>query len=84
MTTETRQFQAHAAGVRSCYADTPRGAADNFFRAHPTKRKCAVIEGWHDGQAFVVKFGAPWPKSWKDVTKKTAATLPDTLTGEAP
>lgn len=28
MTTETRRFQAHAAGVRSCYADTPRGAAD--------------------------------------------------------
>lgn len=81
---ETRRFQAHATGVRSCYADTPRGAALNFFNAHPTKKKCAIIEGWDDGQSFVVKFCASaWPKSWKDVTKKTAADLPDTLTGEA-
>ena len=82
MPTETRRFQAHATGKHSCYADTPRGAALNFFNAHPKARKCCVIEGWHDGQAFVIKFGNPWPKSWKDVTRKTAADLPDTLIGE--
>lgn len=79
---EIRRFQAYATGVRACYADTPRDAAINFFNAHPAKRKCSVIEGWDDGQAFVVKFGNPWPKSWKDVTRKTIPTIPDTLTGE--
>lgn len=78
---ETRLFQAHATGVRSTYADTPRGAALNFFNAHPTKRKCDVIECWDDGVSLVIKFGNPWPKSWKGITKKTADTLPDTLTG---
>lgn len=79
---ETHLFQAHATGKRSCYADTPRGAALNFFNAHPDKRKCSVIEGWSDGECFIVKYGNPWPKSWRDVTKKTAADLPDTTTGE--
>lgn len=79
---EIRLFRAHATGVRSTYADTPRGAALKFFNAHPTKRKCDVVEGWGDGESFVIKFGNPWPKSWKNITKKTADTLPDTLTGE--
>ena len=81
--TETRRFQAYATGIRTTPADTPRGAALNFFNAHPAKRKCDVIEGWDDGASFVIKFGnIRRPKSWKNVTKKTAATLPDTLTGE--
>lgn len=80
--TETHRFQAYATGVRSCYADTPRGAAINFFNAHPTKRKCSVIEGWDDGTCFVIKYGNPWPKTWRDVTRKTIPTIPDTLTGE--
>ena len=83
---ETRLFKAYATGARSNHADThaetPRGAALNFFKAHPTKRKCDVIECWDDGVSLVIKFGNPWPKSWKGVTRKTANTLPATLTGE--
>lgn len=78
---ETRMFKAYGTAGYA-YGTTPRLAATHFFNAHPTKRKCDVIEGWDDGASFVIKFGAPWPKSWKNVTNKTAATLPDTLTGE--
>lgn len=64
-------------------AETPRKAAEAFFSRFPTKRKCDVIQGEHDGLFFTVKYGrlslGQWPQQFKDVTKKTAATLPDAL-----
>jgi hypothetical protein len=58
-------------------ASTPREAAILFFERFPSRRKCNVIEGEADGPFFTVRYGKPWPRSWKDVTKKTAAQLPE-------
>ena len=61
--------------------DTARTAALAFFAAFPGKRKCNVSEGTSDGQFFTLtlylRAGAPTPRSWKDVTPKTAKDLPD-------
>jgi hypothetical protein len=68
-------------------ADTPRKAALAFFDQFPSARKCSVIEGIADGHFFTVAYNSrpgKWPKSWKDVTRKTAATLPDADTQERP
>jgi len=82
-TTEIRMFRAHANGGFACSMDTPQQAAIKFFETFPTKRKCDVIEGWVDQVGFfTVRFGKPWPKSWKAITKKTACNLPDNNTGE--
>lgn len=76
----TVAFQAYAAGCQVT-APTPRQAALAFFERFPNKRKCNVIEGVTDGPFFVVSYGSRsnghWPKSFKDVTKKTAPTLED-------
>ena len=41
-----------------------------------------VIEGEADGHFFTVAYGraseGKWPKSWKNVTRKTISDLPDT------
>jgi len=71
----TMQFRASAKGC-AVIADTPQAAAIQFFNEFPSRRKCDVIEGVKDGHFFTVSYGKPWPKSWKDVTKKTAAELP--------
>ena len=83
MTTPSKPCYRATGNGFGTIADTPRGAAINFFNRNPKARKCAVIHGTYDGFFFTVVFGRVWPKSWKDVTRKTAATLPDTLTGEA-
>jgi len=69
-----------------CSAHTPRQAALDFFARFPNARKCDIIQGELDvkeyGTFFVVKLTigvkSTWPTSWDDITKKTAASLPDT------
>ena len=77
-----KMYQAYAPKGYKIMAPTPRQAAAAFFLHFPEKRKCDIIQGDHDGLFFTITHGNPWPKSWKDVTRKTAADLPDTLTGE--
>lgn len=76
-----KAFQAYAGGS-SVTRETPKQAAMAFFEQNPGKRKCNVVEGTVDGRFFTVKYGrasmGEWPQSFKDVTKKMAATLPDT------
>lgn len=71
-----RAYSKH--GARS--AETPRAAATAFFEAFPNARKCDIVQGETDGQFFTVKYGrasvGEWPTHWKEVTKKTAPTLP--------
>jgi hypothetical protein len=61
--------------------ETPRKAAMAYFEQFPSSRKCDVIQGETDGPFFRVTYGrssnGEWPESYKDVTKKTASTLPD-------
>lgn len=75
-----KAYQAYANGFRAT-AETPRKAAAKFFEQFPTKRKCSVLEGETDGHFFSVTYGissaGEWPSSWKDVTKKQIAELPD-------
>lgn len=69
-----------AQGVQAKFvAHTPRAAAEGFFKANPTKRKCDIIEGSQDGSGFfTIAFSAhSRPRQWKDVTKSVASTLPD-------
>lgn len=63
-------------------AATPRAAALKFYAENPTKRKCDVIRGISDGVFFSLRYGrgTDTPQSWKDVTKKQAADLPDFAT----
>ena len=73
-------FQAYGNAGRIT-ADTPRAAALQYFAAFPSSRKCSVIQGKRDGAFFTVRYGrastGDWPQSYKDVTKKAAASLPD-------
>ena len=75
-----KAYQAYAHECRVT-KDTPRQAADAFFAQYPNKRKCSVIEGELDGHFFTVSYGraseGKWPASWKDVTKKAVADLPN-------
>lgn len=75
-----KAFQAHGTGCTAT-AETPLAAATKFFAAYPTRRKCSVIEGNVEGPFFQVRYGSKakgeWPRSWKDVTKKTLNTLPN-------
>ena len=58
-------------------AETPRAAAEKFFSDFPSARKCSIIEGVVNGKLFSTTYGpGEWPKSWKDVTRKTLADLP--------
>lgn len=73
-------YQAYANGYRTT-KPTPRQAAEKFFQDNPTRRKCDVQEGESEGGFFTVKLSLVAGKKssrWKDVTKKTVATLPDT------
>ena len=68
---------SHHGGIT---ANTPREAALAFFDEFPAARKCNVIEGIADGHFFTVAYSSrpgKWPTSWEDVTRKTAANLPD-------
>lgn len=84
---DVKAFRAYAGSkYLSRVADTPKKAAEAFFASNPGARKCDVIQGvietTDDVGFFVVKYGraseGDWPQSFKEVTKKTAATLPDT------
>jgi len=72
-----RAYSKHGANV----ADSARAAALAHFDRFPSARKCAVTSGTVDGDIFTVVYGRAslghWPESWKDVTRKTAHTLPD-------
>jgi hypothetical protein len=74
-----KAFQAYGTAGKVT-RETPRAAAVAYFEAFPTSRKCSVIEGEADGGFFTVRYGraslGQWPQSFKDVTKKTVATLP--------
>lgn len=82
---KVRCFHASAKGWSSVTKDTPRAAAEAFFKANPRARKCNVTEGFEDGAFFTVEYGnrvypceteARWPRSWRDVTKRTLDLLP--------
>lgn len=75
-----KAFQAYSKHGK-ILAVTPRLAALAFFKHFPKARKCNIIEGEKDGVFFTVRYGrasaGEWPQSFKDVTKKTIDTLPD-------
>lgn len=75
-----KAYQAYASNCTAT-AETPRAAAIKFFADFPNKRKCNITEGETDGRFFTVRYGrkseGDWPQSWKDITKKTANTLPE-------
>jgi hypothetical protein len=76
MTTKQKAFQAyskHGNVVR----DTPRKAAHDFFLTFPKARKCNVSEGEVDGQYFITVMSQSTQR-YRDVTKATVCTLPDT------
>lgn len=81
MGTYTKAYRATGVDNRGVTGSTPREAARKFFEANPTKRKCNITEGMTDGHFFQVAFSlradGRKPERWKDVTKKTAETLPD-------
>jgi hypothetical protein len=61
-------------------AETPRKAALAFFERFPNKRKCDVVAGESEGGFFSVRLSlvaSGGAQTFKDVTKKTAAALPD-------
>jgi hypothetical protein len=68
------EFQAYGNGSNQC-ADNPQQAAAAFFAQNPKARKCNIIEGKTDGHFFTVAYGrkstGDWPRSYKDVTRKT-------------
>lgn len=65
-------FQAYAKGHKTVYGDTPRLAQGSFFLVNPKARKCNITEGDVDGGFFVVSYSpGKWPRSFKDVTRKT-------------
>lgn len=72
-------FRAYASDGCAVTKETAYEAATEFFKTFPTKRKCNVIEGKVEGTFFIVKYGksstGDGPKSYKDVTKKTAEQL---------
>lgn len=74
-----KSFQAYAKESRVT-RDTPRAAAIAFFEKYPNKRKCDVTTGEIDEGFFTMTFNLrsrEMPRSWKDVTKKTALELPE-------
>ena len=75
-----RAFQAYGAAGRAT-EPTARAAALAYFERFPNSRKCDVVQGETDGVFFTVTYGraslGQWPESYKSVTKKSAATLPD-------
>ena len=77
MTTAYQAYSKHGRRTES----TPRAAALAFFAAFPNARKCDVVQGKTDGQFFTITYGrashGEWPDQWKEVTKKTAPTLPE-------
>ena len=77
---KTTAYRASAKGA-GMTAETPQKAAKLFFETFPAKRKCDIIQGETDGQFFTVTYGrssaGEWPQSWKDITKKTANSLPN-------
>lgn len=81
MTNQVKAFLAYSGSRSSVVADTPSAAALLFFEKNPRARKCDIIEGVTDGHFFTVAYGRAsegrWPKSFKDVTKKQAATVGD-------
>lgn len=77
-----KAYQAYAAGGFAVTRETPQKAARAFFERFPGKRKCNITEGTVDGECFSVRYGrksaGEWPASWRDITKKQVALLPDT------
>lgn len=76
-----KAFGATANGAAIVTASSARKAAEQFFERFPDRHKCTVTEGVEDGLFFTITYGrsstGEYPQSYKDVTKKTLATLPD-------
>lgn len=72
-------FQAWSKGAYA-YGITPQAAAHAFFSKYPTKRKCSINEGVHDGYCFTIRVTVGGPgqgsRSWADVTPKSVVDLP--------
>lgn len=75
----TTMFQAYAEGCRIT-AESPRAAAEAFFKSFPKKRRCSIAEGTVDGHFFTVAYSlnsqGQKPQSFRDVTKSHIASLP--------
>lgn len=58
---------------------TAKQAATAYFEEFPSSRKCNVIEGYVEGDFFIVTYGKTsegnWPLSYKDITKKTVCQI---------
>lgn len=54
-------------------------AAIAYFETFPKSRKCDVTAGLKAGSFFTISYGrasaGEWPENYKNVTKKTAATI---------
>lgn len=76
-----KAYQAYGKSGRVTSEESPRAAALAYFAQFPKSTKCDVIQGETDGAFFTVTYGrasmGQWPASWKAVTKKTLAALPD-------
>lgn len=74
----TVQFKAYG-NAGTVYADTAKQAAIDYFEKFPKSRKCNITQGKLEGEFFVVAYGraslGQWPKSYKDITKKTMLTI---------
>lgn len=74
-----KAFQAYGKAGRA-YGATPQEAGRAYFDAFPTSRKCDIVAGVRDGGFFTITYGrasaGEWPESYKDVTRKSVATLP--------
>lgn len=76
-----KAYQAY--GKAGCVTSekSARDAAQAYFAQFPRSLKCDVIQGKTDGLFFTIAYGrkseGQWPESYKAVTKKTMANLPD-------
>jgi hypothetical protein len=75
-----KAFQAYGKPGRVTSEQSPRAAAVAYFEKYPASTKCTIVQGETDGYFFTVRYGrasvGEWPNQWKDITKKTAQSLP--------
>lgn len=80
-------FYAHGdRGTKSATGATARAAALAFLEANPTKRKpfdVYLVQDYAEGEYTYYRhfFGSP---AWKNTTRKTAPSLPDTAASMDP
>lgn len=78
MENKTKCFRAMCKHGSKTVTTSPRDAANALFQAFPKARKCSVSEGWTDGYCFTMVIGGDESsRYWREVTKRTAAELPE-------